>query len=63
VLHAAGGGLHSYFLYQYLVDVLPANGYAVFLYDRRGNSESDGDFNTAKFISARNFFDWRVRML
>jgi pimeloyl-ACP methyl ester carboxylesterase len=49
VLHAAGGGLRSSPFYQHLIEVLPANGCAVFLYDRRGSGESGGDFNSAGF--------------
>jgi len=49
VLHAASGGLRSYPFYKHLAEELPAHGFAVFLYDRRGSDESGGDFNSASF--------------
>lgn len=49
VLHAANGGLRSYPFYRHLAEQLPAHGFAVFLYDRRGSGESGGDFNSASF--------------
>jgi uncharacterized protein len=49
VLHAAQGGLRSYPFYQHLVTELPRHGWAVFLFDRRGSGESQGDFESASF--------------
>lgn len=49
VFHAASGGIRSYPFYRHLTAELPANGFAVFLYDRRGSGESGGDFNSAGF--------------
>jgi hypothetical protein len=33
-----------------LADLVPANGIAVFTYDRRGSGDSTGDFKTATFF-------------
>ena len=49
VLHAANGATRDYFAYRHLIDALPAAGFAVLLYDRRGSGASTGDFNTATF--------------
>jgi pimeloyl-ACP methyl ester carboxylesterase len=49
-LHSASSATRSLPLYQHLKDLLPAIGYAVFIYDRRGSGKSTGkragaDFN------------------
>jgi uncharacterized protein len=49
VLHAAQGGLRSYPFYQHLAVELPQHGFAVFLFDRRGCGESQGDFESTSF--------------
>lgn len=50
-LHSASSATRDLPLYQHLKDLLPALGYAVFIYDRRGSGRSTGqragtDFNT-----------------
>jgi len=50
-LHSASSATRDLPLYQHLKDLLPALGYAVFIYDRRGSGRSSGkrigtDFNT-----------------
>ncbi|HEY1200658.1 MAG TPA: alpha/beta fold hydrolase, partial [Niastella sp.] len=50
-LHSASSATRDLPLYQHLKDLLPALGYAVFIYDRRGSGRSGGkragtDFNT-----------------
>jgi pimeloyl-ACP methyl ester carboxylesterase len=50
-LHSASSATQDLPLYQHLKDLLPALGYAVFIYDRRGSGKSTGkragtDFNT-----------------
>lgn len=49
VLHGAMYGERSDKLYDHLKDILPRNGYGVFLYDRRGTGESSGNFQLASF--------------
>lgn len=51
VLHSASSATRDLPLYRHLKDLLPAMGYAVFIYDRRGSGKSGGkragtDFNT-----------------
>lgn len=51
VLHSASSATRDLPLYRHLKDLLPAIGYAVFIYDRRGSGKSAGkragtDFNT-----------------
>ncbi len=50
-LHSASSATQDLPLYRHLKDLLPALGYAVFIYDRRGSGKSTGkrtgiDFNT-----------------
>lgn len=50
-LHSASSATRDLPLYQHLTDLLPALGYAVLIYDRRGSGKSTGqrsgtDFNT-----------------
>lgn len=50
-LHSASSATQDLPLYQHLKELLPALGYAVFIYDRRGSGKSTGkrvgtDFNT-----------------
>jgi pimeloyl-ACP methyl ester carboxylesterase len=50
-LHSASSATRDLPLYRHLKDLLPAIGYAVFIYDRRGSGQSTGnraatDFNT-----------------
>lgn len=47
--HAAGGGARDFPAYQHLATALPAAGFAVLLYDRRGSGGSGGDFAAASF--------------
>jgi len=47
--HAANGGTRDFHAYQHLVTALPAAGFAVLLFDRRGSGASSGDFQTATF--------------
>jgi uncharacterized protein len=42
VLHAANGGTRQFPFYQHLINLLPALGVALLLYDRRGTGESGG---------------------
>jgi uncharacterized protein len=49
VFHAAGGGTRDFHAYRHLVTALPAAGFAVLVFDRRGSGQSDGDFATATF--------------
>lgn len=49
ILHAANGGDRSFPFYSHLLAELPRRGIAVFLYDRRGSGESEGDFERADF--------------
>src|ERR1043165_5696498 len=41
-LHSASSATRDLPLYQHLKDLLPALGYAVFIYDRRGSGRSGG---------------------
>jgi hypothetical protein len=47
--HASNGGTRDYPAYRHLATALPAAGFAVLLFDRRGSGESGGDFETATF--------------
>lgn len=49
VLHAANGGTRDYHAYRHLITELPAAGYAVLLFDRRGEGASGGVARTATF--------------
>jgi dipeptidyl aminopeptidase/acylaminoacyl peptidase len=49
VLHSASGGTRHDPFYEHLKEALPARGSAVFVYDRRGSGESEGEFATADF--------------
>ena len=49
VFHAANGGTRDFHAYRHLVTALPAAGFAVLIYDRRGSGASGGDFNAATF--------------
>ena len=49
VLHGSHMGEESHFYYEHLKSALPQNGIGAFIYDRRGNGRSEGDFNTASF--------------
>lgn len=51
VLHAANGGKRQFSFYQHLTTKLPRLGIAVFLFDRRGSGNSEGDFETASFAT------------
>lgn len=48
--HTSGAGTRDFGVYQHLASVLPRNGLAVFLFDRRGSGRSTGDFETATFF-------------
>jgi uncharacterized protein len=45
--HSANGGTRDFHAYRHLATVLPAAGFAVLLFDRRGSGKSTGDFSTA----------------
>lgn len=47
--HSANGGARSYPFYEHLTKDLPAKGFAVLLFDRRGSGESEGNFDAADF--------------
>jgi len=47
VFHAANGGTRDFHAYRHLVTALPAAGFAVLIYDRRGSGASGGDYNSA----------------
>ncbi len=49
VFHAANGGTRDYSFYRHLSKDVPASGFAVLLFDRRGSGESGGEFETADF--------------
>ena len=49
VTHAANAPARTAGLYRHLVESLPALGYAVFVYDRRGTGASGGDSENANF--------------
>lgn len=49
VMHLASGGDRAHTFYQHLAEHLPAAGIAVFVFDRRGSGQSQGDFETADF--------------
>lgn len=49
VFHAAGGGTRDFHAYQHLATALPAAGFAVLIFDRRGSGESTGNSSTATF--------------
>jgi len=49
VCHSSGAALRSDPFYQHLKDHLPDERIALFLFDRRGSGESQGDFSTASF--------------
>jgi pimeloyl-ACP methyl ester carboxylesterase len=49
VFHAAGDGARDFHAYQHLTTALPAAGFAVLLFDRRGSGASVGDLNSATF--------------
>ncbi len=49
VLHSASNGRKDDPCYKHLVDLLPSNDIAVFLYDRRGEGNSEGNYETASF--------------
>ena len=50
VTHTFNAGIRDFGVYQHLTRLLPPQGIAVFLYDRRGSGESSGDFETATFF-------------
>jgi dienelactone hydrolase len=47
--HASNGGTRDYDAYQHLARALPPAGFAVLLFDRRGEGASTGDRRTASF--------------
>lgn len=49
VTHAANAGTRNDRAYAHLIESLPRQGMAVFVYDRRGHGESGGDWETASF--------------
>jgi len=49
VFHAADGGTRDFHAYRHLLTALPAAGFAVLIYDRRGSGASGGDFHAATF--------------
>jgi dienelactone hydrolase len=48
-LHPAGGPTRDFPAFRHLASALPAAGVAVLLFDRRGSSQSTGEFRTASF--------------
>ncbi len=48
-LHGASSPLRASPLYRHLTEILPALGIAVFIYDRRGSGQSNGDRGAASF--------------
>jgi uncharacterized protein len=50
VTHTSNAATRDFGVYQHLANVLPPNGIAVLLYDRRGSGDSTGDFETASFF-------------
>jgi len=49
VLHASNGGTRDYHAYQHLARSLPPAGFAVLIYDRRGEGASTGTAGSATF--------------
>src|SRR4029453_12381381 len=49
VLHSASPPTRDLLLYQHLIEMLPALGIGVFLYDRRGSGQSGGDLATSDY--------------
>jgi pimeloyl-ACP methyl ester carboxylesterase len=50
VTHTSHAAARDFGVYQHLTKLLPPQGIAVFVYDRRGSGESSGDFDTASFF-------------
>ncbi|UYP45323.1 hypothetical protein NEF87_001608 [Candidatus Lokiarchaeum ossiferum] len=50
VAHTSGSATKDSEVYQHLIDILPKNGFAVFIFDRRGSGESTGNFENATFL-------------
>lgn len=50
ITHTSNAGTRDFGVYQHLTRLLPPYGFAVFLFDRRGSGESQGDFETATFF-------------
>jgi pimeloyl-ACP methyl ester carboxylesterase len=48
-LHPAGGATREFPAFGHLTSALPAAGFGVLLFDRRGSGQSTGDFQTASF--------------
>jgi len=48
-IHGSGTPEHDSWLFEHLVEALPALGVSVFVYDRRGTGESGGELATATF--------------
>ena len=48
--HTSNAGTRKFGVYQHLTNLLPPQGIAVLLFDRRGSGESSGDFETATFF-------------
>lgn len=49
VAHGASSPLRTSPLYRHLIEMLPARGVAVFVYDRRGSGKSGGDLKTSDY--------------
>jgi pimeloyl-ACP methyl ester carboxylesterase len=63
VTHAAAAPLRDLPLYQHLKEMLPALGIAVFIYDRRGSGNSEGDLQTSDYALLAEDATAAVRML
>ncbi|HKJ26882.1 MAG TPA: alpha/beta hydrolase [Anaerolineales bacterium] len=50
ITHTSHAPTRDFHIYRHAADRLPAQGIAVFRYDRRGSGESEGDFTTASFF-------------
>lgn len=50
VAHTSGAATRDSEVYQHLIDILPKNGIAVFIFDRRGSGQSTGNFENATFL-------------
>ncbi|ATQ43002.1 alpha/beta hydrolase family protein [Caulobacter mirabilis] len=63
VTHAAGSPSRASPLYRHLIEMLPAMGMAVFVYDRRGSGASGGDLKTSDYALLADDAVAAVRML
>lgn len=61
VIHAASFGRRTDACYRHLIEQFPPLGIGVFVFDRRGCGQSDGDFETASFDDLAEDAHWAIR--